>query len=191
MSLIPAFQIGLWNAWIFIGPLIILWFLGVKFIFKKRMPENTPPGTKRDKITSNILIVNMLALYLYSIFLPIELGTVWFYIGTAIYLIGLIFIITAMINFATTPMKDPVTKGIYHFSRNPMFISFFLVFSGVAVACISWVYFLITLFFLLNLALITPMEEKETLKHYGRSYEEYMKRTPKWIGIPGSKGWKG
>ena len=31
---------------------------------------------------------------------------------------------------------------------------------------------------------ITPFEEAMTLGKYGKIYKKYMKRTPKWIGIP-------
>jgi protein-S-isoprenylcysteine O-methyltransferase Ste14 len=91
-----------------------------------------------------------------------------------------------MINFATTPIDKPVTKGAYRYSRNPMFIGFFLCFFGIALACISWVYLVLTLFFILTTVYLSPFEEAITLGHYGKAYKEYMERTPKWIGIPKS-----
>ncbi len=92
-----------------------------------------------------------------------------------------------MINFATTPLDEPVTKGVYRYSRNPMFIGFFLVYAGIALASVSWVYFVITVMFILIVYYISPLEEEVTLKKYGETYKEYMKRTPKWIGIPKSE----
>ena len=47
MSLVPDFELGLWNAWILIIPLIIYWFSGIKFLFSKRMSET--PSLKRRK----------------------------------------------------------------------------------------------------------------------------------------------
>jgi protein-S-isoprenylcysteine O-methyltransferase Ste14 len=186
MSLIPAFEIGLWNAWIFIGPLVVLWLVGVKFIFKKRMPESDIEENTKDKVISMIMMIVMFSLYIYSIFLPFKLGTIWFIIGLVIYIIGIIILTTTMINFITTPMDEPVTRGLYRFSRNPMFIGFYVVLIGVAAACFSWIYFLGTIVFIITVGLISPVEEKMTLDHYGKPYEEYMKRTPKWIGIPRS-----
>jgi protein-S-isoprenylcysteine O-methyltransferase Ste14 len=187
MSLVPAFEIGLWNAWIFIVPMIILWLVGVNFIFKKRMPESPPEEDLKGRIISIIMVLMMFILYAYCIFLPIRLGTKWFFIGLAIYLIGIILIITTLINFITTPMNKPVTKGLYRFSRNPMFIGFFIVYIGIGIACFSWVYLLATLIFIITLVYSSRVEEKMTLEHYEKPYEEYMKRTPKWIGIPRSK----
>jgi protein-S-isoprenylcysteine O-methyltransferase Ste14 len=187
MSLIPAFEIGLWNAWLFIIPDVILWIVGVKFIFKKRMPDSEADESRREKVLSFIMVSMMFALYIYSIFLPLKLGTIWFYSGLIIYIIGMILIVTTMVNFVTTPRDKPVTKGLYRFSRNPMFIGFYIILIGIGVACASWVYLLGTFIFILIVASLSPLEEKMTLEHYGKPYEEYMKRTPKWIGIPGQR----
>ena len=184
MSIIPDFELGLWNAWIFIVPLIIYWFSGIKFLFSKRMPESPPPQRKKDKIVMQILVIAMFFSFFYSIFVPLKLGTIWFYTGLIVYLVGIVFITITMINFATTPMDKPVTKGLYRYSRNPMFIGFFLVYFSIAIACISWLYMLLTILFILIVNYVSPLEEAITLGHYGKAYKEYMKKTPKWIGIP-------
>ena len=184
MSFVPDFELGVWNAWIFIVPLIVYWFSGVKFLFSKRMPESSPPERRRDKIATQILVVVMFFSFFYSVFVPFKLGTIWFYTGLIVYLVGIVFITITMINFATTPMDKPVTKGLYRYSRNPMFIGFFLVYFSIAIACISWLYMLLTILFILIVNYVSPLEEAITLGHYGKAYKEYMKKTPKWIGIP-------
>ena len=187
MSFIPAFEIGVWNAWILIIPLIICWISGVKFLFSKRMPDYAPPSDRIEKILSNLLMLVMIGSFIYSIFMPLKLGTNWFSIGLIVYLIGLILILITMINFATTPLNKPVTKGVYRYSRNPMFIGWFLIYFGIAIATISWVYVLITIFFIIIVNYSSPLEEAITLERYGKTYKEYMEKTPKWIGIPKPK----
>jgi protein-S-isoprenylcysteine O-methyltransferase Ste14 len=187
MDLIPAFEIGLWNAWIFIIPLVIGFLIGRKFLFVKRMPESPQDESIKDKIISITLILLMFFLYVYAIFLPLQLWTIWFYIGLILYFMGMVMVIVTMVHFATTPEDEPVTKGLYRFSRNPMFIAFFIVYTAIGIACTSWLYLLVTLIFILVMVIMSPIEEKMTLDHYGKPYEEYMERTPKWIGIPGSK----
>ena len=186
MSLIPEFEIGIWNAWILIIPLIIFWICGVKFLFSKRMPNYTPPSKKKNKILSKLEIILMFGSFIYSIFMTLKLGTIWFSIGFIVYLSGLVLIVATMINFAATPMNKPVTKGVYRYSRNPMFIGWFILYFGITIACISWVFLLLTLFFILITAYMSPLEEAITLDHYGKPYKEYIERTPKWIGIPKS-----
>jgi protein-S-isoprenylcysteine O-methyltransferase Ste14 len=184
MSLIPEFEIGLWNAWILIIPLIIYWFTGIKFLFSKRMSKTPSLKRRKDKIISQILVLTMFISFFYSIFVSIKLEKIWFIVGLFIYFIGIIMITITMVDFATTPIDKPVTKGFYRYSRNPMFIGFFLVYLGISIACISWIYLLLTLLFILIVNYLSPFEEAITLGQYGLEYKEYMKRTPKWIGIP-------
>jgi protein-S-isoprenylcysteine O-methyltransferase Ste14 len=187
MSLIPEFEIGIYNAWILIIPLIIFWIGGVKFLFSKRMPDYAPPSKKKDKILSSLMVIIMFGSFIYSIFMPLKLETIWFSVGLIVYVVGLVLIAITMINFTTTPMNKPVTKGVYSYSRNPMFIGWFLLYFGIAIACISWIYLLLTLFFILITVYLSPLEEAITLDHYGNTYKEYMERTPKWIGMPKSR----
>jgi len=187
MSLIPAFKLGVWNAWIFIIPLVVYWFSGIKFLFSKRISEKSFLKRRRDRIISQILVLAMFFSFFYSIFLPLKLGTIWFYIGLLIYLAGIVLVTLTMIYFAITPLNKPVTRGIYRYSRNPMFIGFFLVYIGIAIACISWLYMVLTLLFILMVNHLSSFEEAITLGHYGKAYKEYIERTPKWIGIPKSE----
>ena len=183
MSFIPAFEIGIWNAWIFIIPLIIYWFSGIKFLFAKRMSKTPSLKRMKDKIISQLLVLAMFISFIYSVFMPLRLGTIWFYTGLIIYLTGLVLITITMINFATTPIDKPVIKGLYRYSRNPMFIGFFLIYAGIAIACISWIYMILTILFILMVNYLSPFEEAITLGQYGEPYKQYIKRTPKWIGI--------
>lgn len=183
MSLIPDFELGLWNAWIFIVPFIVYWFVGIKFLFSKRMPESPSLKRRKIEIISNMLVIAMFGSFIYSIFVPFKLGTIWFYVGLVVYLVGMVLVTISMIDFAITPIDKPVTKGVYRYSRNPMFIGFFLLYAGIAIACISWVYIVLTILFIWMTNYLSPFEEAITLGHYGAAYKEYMKRTPRWIGI--------
>jgi len=189
MSLIPAFELGLWNAWIFIIPELLLMFIGNKAIKKREMlsvSESLSESGKKMKNLITALTVPIFGAYLYSIFLPLKLNTVWFYIGLITYLLGFSIQITAWQNLATSSVDKPVTKGIYHFSRNPMYIGEFLVYLGIAIACISWVFLLIAIDYVALSYVWAKFEEEECLKKYGDSYREYMDRIPKWIGRPKS-----
>ena len=184
MSLVPAFELGWWNAWMLIIPLLVLWIGGIKFLFSKRMPDAPLSPRKKDKILTNLLVILMFGSFVYSVFMPLGLGTLWFSLGLVVYLIGLILILVTMIAFATTPLDKPVTNGAYRYSRNPMFIGFFLLYGGISIACVSWVYLVLTVVFIAIVTSISPLEEAITLGHYGKAYKEYMERTPRWLGIP-------
>jgi len=91
MSLMPAFKIGIWNAWILQVIFYLSMFIPNLFLDKeakeksKRMSQ-FPPFKK----TANILAVSTHAIIMpivliYSIFLPLKIGTAWLYAGLIIF----------------------------------------------------------------------------------------------------------
>jgi protein-S-isoprenylcysteine O-methyltransferase Ste14 len=126
-------------------------------------------------------------LLLYSIFLPLRMGTVWFYIGLTIALLGLAIYTMVIVSFATTALDSEVmTKGPFRYSRHPMYLSSSLAYIGVGIACISWIFLLFSVAYMVLSMISTVPEERFLLAKYGDSYHEYMNKTPRWIGIPKS-----
>jgi len=192
MSLIPAFEIGFWNAWIFML-LDVLTFPFFMRIAKGRAPE----GEGRSQLstmsrTERITLYSSKAIYIpafiYSIFLPLKLGTAWFYVGLPITLIGFIAGVIVILNWATSPRGEPVTNGLYRYSRHPMYVTAFVFFLGVSIATASWVFLLFNILLIASSFYFAPLEEQSCLEKYGDAYREYMDRTPKYIGIPKSEG---
>ena len=139
---------------------------------------------KMQKSAFFAIQITYLLLIIYSIFVPLKLGTVWFYVGLPIYLLGLIPCAMVYVGFATTPPDKLVTKGIYRYSRHPMQLFIFPVLAGVGIAAASWVFLLVSVVYMIMPLLWVYTEERHCLKFYGDAYREYMNRTPRWIGIP-------
>jgi protein-S-isoprenylcysteine O-methyltransferase Ste14 len=189
MSLIPAFQIGVWNAWIFMMWLLIALFLVPLNIIPKGREEGsdfTAEFSKTQKYAIRSMHIIYLLSIIYSVFVPLKWGTAWFYAGLSIYLVGLIAYVMVWVGFATTPPDKLVTKGIYRYSRNPMQLSQVVIFLGVSIATASWIFLLLSVVYMIAPLLWVDAEERHCLKYYGDAYREYMKRTPRWIGIPKS-----
>ncbi len=182
MSLIPVFELGLWNAWIFLLPVIIISIFGAR-IFGKRASGESSGSASREKIYWVCMHLIVIASYAYGIFLPLKLGTVWSYIGFLIYLPGMLILIMAILNFAATPADKPVTQGVYSFSRNPIYIGESLINISISIACLSWIFFLIAVVIAILEHNIVISEERFCLKKYGNAYRDYMNRTPRWMGI--------
>ena len=190
MSLIPAFEIGVWNAWIFILLMFFTYIPG-QMINKEALNKVNEgwaseqwPRTNRFLAKSTHVIIIPLTI-IYSVFLPLKLGTVWFYVGLPFYLLGLFMNLMAGINIATTLLdKEPITKGIYRFSRHPAYFGGFLIYLGIGIAGASWVFILLSLAWIIMWYIAVPSEECSLLKKYGDAYREYMNKTPRWIGIP-------
>jgi protein-S-isoprenylcysteine O-methyltransferase Ste14 len=187
MQLIPIFKIGILNAWIFVACYFLLPF-SIMLINKKAYNKlGNPPGmklNKREKVINYIGTIIIYIAFLYSIFLPFKLGTAWFYIGLFIFLLAIVILITAGINFITTSIDRPVTKGIYGYSRHPLYLSNLLAFIGIGIATASWVILLVAIIFLILVNIVVNSEERYCKEKYGDIYKEYLNRTPRWIGIP-------
>lgn len=142
---------------------------------------------KKQKRLLPILQVTIFGAFAYSVFLPLQLGTAWFYAGFTIYLVGMIFFTLATLIFTASPKGEVVTKGVYRISRNPMDFGWSLVFIGTGLACASWVFVLCAVVFMVIMQRLVVFEEAMCLGEFGRAYREYMDRTPRWIGIPKSR----
>ena len=187
MSLVPAFEIGLWNAWIFMIWLVIHNF-GIRILSKELYQRaGEPPDMKATcahRIASYISMPLWLMTTAYSIFLPLQIGTTWFYTGLAVFLLGLIMNIFATFNFAATPMNKPVTKGIYRYSRHPIYVAILLTYLSVGMASVSWIFLLAVIIWAVLVSFSAIDEERYCLEKYGEAYRDYMNRTPRWIGVP-------
>lgn len=190
MNLVPAFEIGVWNAWIF----MLCYFLTLpllRIISKDALEKSDVAAPKPIYNETERGIVafyqnSFLLAFIYSIFLPLELGTIWFYIGLPICLLGLILLTISFINFATAPLGEPLIRGLYRYSRHPVYLTQILFFTGIGIATASWVFLSFTVLRTISSFMLAVSEERYCLKKYGGAYRQYMERTPMWLGIPKS-----
>jgi steroid 5-alpha reductase family enzyme len=186
MSLIPAFDIGLWNAWIF--ELCALLPLPILLLIRKRRASKSEKGadsrseldhmSKTERRLFGFSRVVMFLPIIYSIFLPLKLGTTWFYVGLPIALVGLIIF-----------DDEPITTGLYRYSRHPMYVTNFVMAIGISIACASWLFLLLAIASMLFAHVrFASFEERFCLEKYGDTYREYINRTPRWIRMPNLRG---
>jgi hypothetical protein len=87
MSLVPSFELGVWNAWIFMVPLIVLSAILTKMVVKRESIEDSN-STKKEKMIFTIHHLIFLASCVYSKLLPLKLDFFWFNVGLLFYLLG-------------------------------------------------------------------------------------------------------
>ena len=188
MSVMPAFELGLWNAWILVIPMLIIFFFDVRATAAR---ESGKSGdfqlTRREKQIMNAVFVPMIVSFVYAVFLPLQLGTAWLYGGLLTYLFGIGFTGVALLNFVTHPKDTVITNGLYRFSRNPMYVGMLLMQVGLGIACASWLSLFLTGVLAIMLNAVSPAEERYCFYRFGDAYREYMNNTPRWLGIPKSR----
>lgn len=190
MSLKPDLEIGLWNAWILQLLFFLTMFIPDFFLDKeerkrsKRMSQ-IAPFKKTEKILAlSTHVIIMPFVFFYSIFLPLKTGTAWLYSGLPIFAVALVISIATIFSAALTPIDKPVTRGIYRISRHPIYLSGFLMYTGMAIACASWVVLLSAVLWIGIWSVLVPDEERFLIEKYGDSYREYSTGAARWIGIP-------
>jgi len=187
VSLIPAFEIGVWNAWIFMiwpwADTLAVRLVGLD-VYRRASGQPEMKTSHQYRVVSSVSMVIDTMAVAYSIFLPLKLGTIWFYVGLAIFLTGLVVLTTATVNFATTPMDVPITKGIYHCSRHPLYLASLLIYFSVGIASASWVFLLVFVVQSVSIRIAAVGEEHFCLEKYGEAYLEYIDKTPRWLGLP-------
>ena len=191
MSLIPAFDIGVWNAWILVIPMLIIFFFSMRVTAARESEEQGDfQLTRKEKRIINAVLLPMVVSFIYAVFLPLQLNTTWLISGLIFYVLVMLCTIVAVLNFATSPKNKLITKGLYSFSRNPVYVGILLMQIGVGIACSSWLYLLLTVVLMILLNANLSAEERYCLYRYGDDYRKYLKRTPRWIGISKSKNKK-
>ena len=183
MTAIPAFEIGVWNGWIL--TIILFLFIMLSGLLPKDIGKRIAPAKEVKETNSKMMIV-FFSMIIYSIFLPLKLGAVLFYVGLAVYLLGFVISTSALISIAATKPGEPFTTGIYRYSRHPISLGTLLPFIGAGIATASWLFLLLCAVLMILSHFIAATEESATAKKFGKAYVEYMKRTPRWIGIPKS-----
>jgi len=183
MSVIPVFEIGIWNAWI---PTALLFlFIMLSGLLPKDIGKRITPNKEEGK-TRQIMLIVFFIMIIYSIFLPLKLGTVWFYTGLVVYILGFIISSAALFSIAATRPNEPFTKGMYRYSRHPIALGTVLPLIGAGIASASWLFLLLSLILMVISHFLAIKEETATTKKFGDAYKKYMTRTPRWIGIPKS-----
>jgi len=183
----PAFKIGLWNAWLFMSIFVLQ--MGAIMLANKRIRKRShvPAEARTNALERSIGIVGNSIWFLalgYSVFLPLQSGTLWFYLGLAIFLAGSAMLVVATVNFLRTPHDRLITQGVYGISRHPMYVSTFFICLGSGVSAASWMFVMLALILALCLYQEALVEERYCLNSYGPVYETYMRRIPRWLGAP-------
>jgi protein-S-isoprenylcysteine O-methyltransferase Ste14 len=80
------------------------------------------------------------------------------------------------------PPKELVAVGFYRYVRNPMYVGIFLILIGhVLWFGHLWLLAYVAIVSVIVHLFVTLYEEPTLKRKFGTTYEEYLKRVPRWI----------
>ena len=115
-------------------------------------------------------------------FLTIRLDASWrAWGGLACYLGGLGLCAVSLANFSFPDASGLNTNGVYRFSRNPIYIAYFLCFIGMALLTASIFLLTLVLVFQVSAHWMIRAEERWCLEQFGAAYARYMQKVRRYL----------
>ncbi len=110
--------------------------------------------------------------------------------GGGLIAIGLAFMAAGIRNFSRAatpvptnqPVRALVTTGIHGWSRNPIYVGMFLLYTGIGIATRSpWVLILVLPLFIILRYGVVAREEAYLERRFGDAYRDYKARVRRWL----------
>ncbi len=126
-----------------------------------------------------------------SIVLKWSISPLWLKIaGLIISALGVALFISAMLTMrdswragVSKDKTELITSGVFKISRNPAFLGFDLMYSGVLMVYSNWLLLIFTVFAMLMLHLqIVNNEEEAMLSAFGNEYIDYKSKVNRYLG---------
>ena len=171
------------NSFILVLPIILIRYFLLGFINKEALQRAGffPPTEGKEQIAYYIYQITTLFLLIYLFFATIKLNSVFNYIGLIIFIIGTLLYMKSIIDFAK-PQDNGINKnGLYKYSRNPMYVAFFIYFLGCSFFINSIPYFIVLIIFQISVHYLILSEERWCIKEFGEEYINYMKRVRRYV----------
>lgn len=170
------------NTWIVVIP---AWLSGI--LVARSNSDNFKQATDMswygtsEKVSSFGCFFSMITFMVISIFIPFNTKTIYFFAGILVIVFGYFVHLKSKKDYMKSSVDHAASNGIYKYSRNPMYLSFSLLLLGTSAASNSILLFAVWLPYAIFTHILIIGEERQCKKVYGKPYEEYMKKVPRYI----------
>lgn len=178
------FKAGFGNAWL----LYIPFFIGGAYLsiqnktIAKRMKDTTGYDVKERILT----VIASLIPYPYiilSVWTPFTTIKSLLYTGAIVYVSGLVMFFLTLYAIVNTPIDLPFSTGLYRLSRNPLYVSSAIIFFSVPLITANIIMLILALVIIVPQHFMVLAEERVCKLKYGKVFEEYIKKVPRYIGL--------
>ena len=156
------------------GFFLLLPFLRVRFLLLSALNRGAvlraayfAPVQGKERTAYYIYQISNIGIFLYLIFLKV--------------ILGICLCAVTVICFSFPDDMGMNRNGIYKFSRNPMYVAYFICFAGMAVLTRSLVLLAVVMVFQVSAHWIILAEERWCMEKFGTAYGQYMKEVRRYI----------
>jgi len=175
-------DIGWYNAWIPVVFMMVTQVICMKvFGAGGRRAVDTSWYDAKAKRYALLNSGFQFLLIIIGVLVPFRFGTAYFMTGIIIYAIAFILFLWSFGSYGTADHDRLITKGIYRYSRNPMYTVFTLALIGVTVASTSLWLFTILIPYVWTMHKVILSEEAHCEKTYGADFIEYRQQVPRYF----------
>lgn len=171
------------------GVLLLIPFVLVRFVLLALLDKSSLKRAAhfasmygKERVAYWLYQLSNLALFVYLFFLNIRFGqTMIAYLAGFTYFLGVLFLLLSSISFAFPSKTGVNKKGVYRFSRHPMYVAYFIYFIGCTLLTRSLLLLSFVLLFQSSGHWIVLAEERECIENFGEEYLQYMSSVRRYI----------
>lgn len=170
------------NGFLLLIPFMLIRFGFLSLLNKEGLKRAAlfAPLIGKEKVAYWLYQISNILIFAYLFFLTITTKS-WFYVGLAIYGLGILFCFASVLNFAKPAENGINLNGLYRISRNPMYVAYFIYFLGCVLLTQSLLLFVILIVFQISAHWIILSEERWCIEKFGEEYKSYMKEVRRYI----------
>lgn len=171
------------NAFLLMIPFFFIRFGLMQMVNKEALPRAAlfAPLQGKERIAYLVYQLSNIFILLYPLFLKIQVHHYTFLLGFILYILGMVILVSSTIAFAKPDSNGLNRQGIYRYSRNPMYVGYFLYFLGSAIITRSILFILAVLLFQICAHWIILSEERWCLSRFNEDYVEYMRHVRRYF----------
>lgn len=182
MFIYPKITLTLLNGFLLVLPMLALRF-GVPALVRSEALaalDYFPPLRGSERLALKVYLVTNTFIVFSPLLAHIISGTPWQFIGWISYLLGIVVLSLGLWSFSVH-CDGLIQAGLYRFSRNPIYLGYFLIFIGVALLIGSWFHLVLTLVYQVAVHDLILSEERWCQVTYGQPYLQYLKRVRRYF----------
>jgi len=176
-------KFSLLDGAILVAPILLTRFLLMSLLNREAVKRAAffPPTLGFEKTAYYINVLTTFLLLIVPFFLKIKPNGIRGISGLILITGALILYAVSVIQFAKPDNHGLNLMGLYKISRNPMYVSFFLYFSGCCLVTSSLVLLIVLIVFQISVHFLIISEERWCIEKFGDPYLDYMKKVRRYI----------